>query len=303
MANIYSIGSLNMDIVLQVPELPKPGETLHSLSRKHFPGGKGANQAVAAARCGGDVAMIGAVGTDTYGDAMLAALQADHIDTGDVLRKEGDSGTAFITVDAHAENHIVLAAGANGLMLPEDIPDRIQSAAIILLQNEIPWQVNRHVLEIAQKRKVPVLLNAAPAMQLEEDVFPLIQILAVNETELETMSGLPASTRDEVLNAAVSLISKGVKSILVTLGGDGSLWIAPGEKALWTPAFQVQPVDTTAAGDTFIGAFAVEYASGSPVAEALRFASAAAAIAVTREGAQSSVPARDEVIRLMMSAN
>jgi ribokinase len=303
MANIYSIGSLNMDIVLHVANLPKPGETLHSFSRKHLPGGKGANQAVAAARCGGSVAMIGAVGTDTYGDALLEALQADHIDTGDILRKEGDSGTAFITVDAHAENHIVLSAGANGLMLPEDIPDRIQSAAIVLLQNEIPWHVNRHVLEIAQERNVPVLLNAAPAMLLEEDAFPLIQILAVNETELETMSGLPASTRDEVLIAAESLISKGVRNILVTLGGDGSLWIAPGGEALWTPAFRVQPVDTTAAGDTFIGAFAVEYANGSPVTEALRFASAAAAIAVTREGAQSSVPARDEVLRLTMSAN
>jgi len=246
--------------------------------------------------------MIGAVGADTYGEALISALHADGIDTENIAVKEGDSGTAFITVDSHAENHIVLATGANGLLQPNDIPEHIQSAAIILLQNEIPWQVNKHVLEEARKWNVPVLLNAAPAIWLEEDELSLIRIVAVNETELETMSGLPATTKYEVLKAAECLIAKGVSHVLVTLGSDGSLWLANGEEPLWIEAFRVQPVDTTAAGDTFIGAFAVGYASGSPISEALRFASAAAAITVTREGAQSSLPTREEVLRFMNAA-
>ncbi|RKP46276.1 ribokinase [Cohnella endophytica] len=297
MANVFSIGSLNMDIVYQVSALPKPGETVQSLSRKLFPGGKGANQAVAAARSGGSVRMIGAVGSDSYGESLIGALQADGIRTDTVLPTEGDTGTAFITVDAHAENHIVLAAGANGGLSPSDIPEWIWGEAdLIMLQNEIPWKVNRHVLEIARRRGIPVIMNAAPAMQMEEDAFPLIPILAVNETELETLSGQPVRETADARAAAASLIGRGVDNVLVTMGSQGSLWVSRGEDEIWSPAFRVEPVDTTAAGDTFIGAFATEFASGVPTSQALRFASAAAAIAVTREGAQISIPRREEIV-------
>ncbi|TVX99050.1 ribokinase [Cohnella terricola] len=300
MTNVFSIGSLNMDVVYQVSALPKPGETIQSLSRKLFPGGKGANQAVAAARSGGSVWMIGAVGDDSYGEALLSALQADGIRTETVHPTEGDTGTAFITVDAHAENHIVLAAGANGRLSPSDIPEWIWGeAAMIMLQNEIPWPVNWHVLESARKRGIPVIMNAAPAMHIEEEAFPLIPILVVNETELEAISGQRVRDLADARAAAGMLIVRGVNNVLVTLGSQGSLWVAHGEEEFWTPAFRVEPVDTTAAGDTFIGAFAAEYASGAPVQQALRFASAAAAIAVTREGAQISVPRREEILHFM----
>ncbi|MBJ6361398.1 ribokinase [Paenibacillus sp. GCM10012307] len=300
MTNVFSIGSLNMDIVYQVSDLPKPGETVQSLSCKLFPGGKGANQAVAASRSGASVWMIGAVGDDSYGEALRRALQADGVRTETVHSIEGDTGTACITVDAFAENHIVLAAGANGRLTSSDIPEWIWGeAALIMLQNEIPWQVNRHVLAAARERGILVIMNAAPAMHIEEDVLPLIPILAVNETELEMISGQRISGRIDAQTAAESLIRRGVSTVLVTLGSEGSLWLKSDGECLWTPAFLVDPVDTTAAGDTFIGAFAAEYASGVPAQQALRYASAAAALAVTREGAQSSVPGREEVLHFM----
>ncbi|MDQ1730476.1 MAG: ribokinase [Pseudonocardiales bacterium] len=300
MRKIVSIGSLNMDVVHRVSSLPQPGETVQSLSRDNVAGGKGANQAVAAARAGGSVWMIGAVGRDAYGESLLEALRADGVRTDCVARVGADTGTAFITVDAEGENHIVLSAGANSELSADDIPAWIfGEASLIMLQNEIPWVVGRIVLERARMHGVPVIINAAPAMRREADWLALVTVLALNERELASLSGSPVGT--SVRDAASGLIKDGAGAVLVTLGSKGSLWLGRDGDEFWTDAFAVDVVDTTAAGDTFIGAFAAEYVAGVAVEQALRFASAAAAIAVTRRGAQSSIPTREETIRFMNS--
>ena len=295
MRRIVVVGSINMDLVNHVTSFPKPGETIHGSGTDYYAGGKGANQAVAAARLGGDVSFIGAVGSDPFGSTLREGLSSYGIDTSAVMTKEGTSGLAFITVNDSGENYIILSGGSNSKLRPADVnPEQLQNAFVVLLQNEIPWETNVHTIKLCRSLNIPVILNPAPAMRLPEEIFPLIHTLVLNETEAEVISGTKIVDTNGASSAGALLLSKGVSRVIVTLGSKGCVYISNDDER-YIPPFQVNPVDTTGAGDTFIGAYAAALQSGKSIPEALRFASAAAAISVTRKGAQTSIPTREEV--------
>ncbi|KIL38238.1 ribokinase [Gordoniibacillus kamchatkensis] len=304
MKRIVVVGSINMDIVNRVHAHPKPGETVQSIGTSYHPGGKGANQAVAAAQAAGSagrVAMVGAVGTDAFGGELLGGLRSKGVDVKGVRRIEGVSGLAFITVSGDGENSIIVNAGANGAVSPLQLADDMwHDAAAVLVQNEIPWETNRAVLERAAVHGVPAYMNPAPAFRLPDDVMPLVSCLIVNESEAELMTGIPVGSAVQAEEAAGALLARGARSVIVTLGRHGAQYVGP-EGSMLVPAFPARPVDTTAAGDTFIGAFAAARSEGKPLRESLRFASAAAALAVTRPGAQQSIPTRDAIERFASS--
>lgn len=297
MSKIVVVGSINVDIVNRVNEYPVPGETVKSEGTEFFYGGKGANQAVAAARSGGDVSMVGAVGSDPYGGEVLAALRDKGVDTSGIAAKPGATGMAFITVNAAGQNQIILAEGANGRLLPDDVRDApaLDAAAMILLQNEIPWNTNISVLHAAKTKGIPVLLNPAPAIRIPDDMLPLIGTLVLNESEAEHITGLSVGGKDDAAAALRQLLNRGVGEAILTLGAQGALYMNKREDVVYMPAVPVKAVDTTSAGDTFIGYYAAGICAGKPAPEALRYAGAAAALSVTRKGAQSSIPERREV--------
>ncbi|MFC3885627.1 ribokinase [Bacillus songklensis] len=298
MSNIVVIGSINMDVVNHVQKHPLPGETIKGWGTSYYPGGKGANQAVAAARAGGKVTMIGAVGNDSFGRSLSAALQKEGINTNYILEKEGTSGLAFITVDSFGENSIILSEGANGKVGISDLQKLssiMKSADMLLLQNEIPWETTTHVFEEAQNSDTRVFFNPAPAFKVPEDVLPLIDVLILNETEVQVITGNEIRDVSQARLAAEQLSNEGVKEVVITLGKKGALYMNREGDNLYTPAFTVETVDTTAAGDTFIGAYAVASTAGQSIKESLQFASAASALSVTRRGAQSSIPNREEI--------
>lgn len=305
MGKIAVVGSINMDVVNRVERHPLPGETVSGLDTAYVPGGKGANQAVAAAQAGAQVLMIGAVGRDPFGGPLIQALEAAGVDTGGVLVKDGTSGMAFITVDNSGENNIILSSGANGKLDVADMEAGIGSAANredeglggVLLQNEIPWETTSAAARRARILGATVYLNPAPARKVEDEVLALVDVLVVNETEAAAISGIRVSGPGDAEAAAEWLLGRGVGEVIVTLGAAGVIYASREGELVNVPAFRVEAVDTTAAGDTFIGAYAAARERGGSVQESLRWASAAAAIAVTRPGAQSSIPAADEVNR------
>lgn len=301
MRKIVVVGSINMDLVARVEAFPRPGETIHSRGVAYLPGGKGANQAVAAARSGASVQMIGAVGTDSFAQTLIDNLAASGVDTAGILRKEGHSGLAIITVDRSGENHIVLAGGSNRAFAFGEIEGRIawDEAFAILLQNEIDWTATEAVMREAKRRGVPVWFNPAPAVRPDPEMLGLIDTCVLNETEIEVITGEKVSGAEDAVRAAGRLLEAGVTQVVVTLGEKGCVRVGRDGGTVHVPAFKVRAVDTTAAGDTFIGAMAAASCEGRPVPDALRFAAAAAALAVTRPGAQVSIPARDEVERLL----
>ena len=304
MKHIVVVGSINMDLVANVEAFPKPGETIHSRGVAFLTGGKGANQAVAAARSGARVRMIGAVGTDSFGQTLIDHLAASGVDTAGVLRKEGHSGLAIITVDRTGENHIVLAGGSNKAFGFGEIEGLIpwDGAFAVLLQNEIDWPANEAVMREAGRRGVPVWFNPAPALKLDGDVPGLIDTCILNETEIGVITGERVSGADDAVRAAGLLLEAGASQVIVTLGDKGCVRVGRDGGTVHVPALKVRAVDTTAAGDTFIGALAAASCEGKSAEEALRFAAAAAALAVTRPGAQASIPARDEVERMLAGA-
>jgi ribokinase len=304
MGKIAVVGSINMDVVNRVERHPLPGETVSGLETAYIPGGKGANQAVAAARAGAQVLMIGAVGRDPFGGPLVEALGKAGVDTAGVLEKEGTSGMAFITVDAHGENNIILSSGANGKLGAEDMEAGLIGAAVgyggmglggVLLQNEIPWETTSAAIRRARTLGATVYLNPAPARKVEDEVLAFVDVLVVNETEATAISGMKVDSRENAEAAAQWLLGRGVREVIVTLGAAGGVYASKEGERVSVPAFRVEAVDTTAAGDTFIGAYAAARERGDSVQEALRWANAAAAIAVTRPGAQSSIPSADEV--------
>lgn len=300
MSRIVIIGSINMDLVNHVQDFPKPGETIHGRGVEYLPGGKGANQAVAASLAGGDVTMIGAVGQDSFAEPLLDSLRERGVETGGVVRKPGTSGLAFITVSDAGENQIILSEGSNGQLRPEDVPAaKMADADAVILQNEIPWETNLHAMQVCRSLRAKVVYNPAPVRPIPAEAYPLIDLLVVNETEAAGLSGIEVESREDAERAGQELLSRGARSVLVTLGSKGSLYLGEKGEAVFTPSFQVQAVDTTAAGDTFIGALAAAEAQGLATADALRFATAASAIAVTREGAQASIPTRTEIERFL----
>lgn len=306
MGKIAVVGSINMDVVNRVERHPMPGETVNGLGTAYIPGGKGANQAVAAARAGATVLMIGAVGRDPFGDPLIQALEAAGVDASGVLAKEGTSGMAFITVDQAGENNIILSSGANGRLGVGDMEAGLERAAAhsggadlggVLLQNEIPWETTSAAVRQARALGATVYLNPAPARKVEDEVLTQVDVLVVNESEASAISGMVVASCEHAEAAAEWLLDRGVREVIVTLGAAGAVYASHEGVRVSVPGFRVDAVDTTAAGDTFIGSYAAARERGTPVQEALRWANAAAAIAVTRPGAQSSIPSVDEVTR------
>ncbi len=289
--DVVVIGSLNQDITVRVPHIPAPGETVLGADAVVGAGGKGANQAVAAARLGAEVAMVGRVGTDAAGEALLRGLSAEEIDVRNVSRDpERASGTALITVDEAAENAIVVSSGANAAMTIDDVTragDVIATAQVVLLQLEVPMDVVAAAASIARGT---VVLNPAPAAPIGEQLLRDVDVLVPNEGELATIVG----GADDIEHAARRLAGDG-RSVIVTLGASGAFAAAADGTGHLVPAPRVEAVDTVGAGDCFCGALGASLARGESLEASMRFATHAAAIAVTRHGAQSSMPHFDEV--------
>jgi ribokinase len=297
-AKVVVIGSLNMDLVTRAPRLPRGGETLIGRSFSTVSGGKGANQAVAAARLGAQVSMVGCVGSDAYGEQLRGALLAEQIDCQAVSTVDGASGVALIVVDDNSQNAIVIVAGANGALAPEVI-DRfdavLQAADVIICQLEVPDATVGHALKRGRELGKVVILNPAPASHpLPADWYAAIDYLIPNESEASALSGLPVDSLESAESAAARLIAMGASKVIITLGAQGSLF-ANGKGFEHLPAPKVKAVDTTAAGDTFVGGFAAALAAGKTEAEAIRFGQVAAALSVTRAGAQPSIPTLSDV--------
>jgi len=297
---VVVFGSLNMDLVVRVPRMPQAGETLSAHGFLSNPGGKGANQAVACARQGGRVLMVGRVGADGFGAQLRTAIVAQGVNAAGVATTPGVStGVAMIMVDDAAQNCIAVVPGANASVSVEDaeaLHDQLADAGLLLLQLEVPMASVLRAASIAKDAGCTVLLNPAPAQSLPEDLWPLLDILVLNETEACLFSGLPSVDISNAADAAVLLLRRGPRDVIVTLGEHGVVW-ASAAGARHFAAHKVRAVDTTAAGDTFIGALGALLVEGRPMEEALAHAIRAAAICVTRAGAQASMPSREEVER------
>lgn len=299
MKKIVVIGSLNIDLVLRVEEFPKPGETINSLNYKEVPGGKGANQAAAASKLDAKVAMIGKVGADEHGEILLNTLDKYGVDTKHI-KKDGTTGKAFIHVNSEGENNIVLVSGANHKMTKEDIDtnlELIQESDLLILQMEIPIPVVEYALKIGKKLNKKIILNPAPAQKIDRNLLKNIHTLIPNESELEILTGLPVESKEQIEEAAKSLIALGVNQVIVTLGSKGSLLVDK-NTTQYVPALKVDAVDTTAAGDSFVGAYSSKLIEGYTAYDAAVFATKVAAITVTREGAQSSLPTIEDIKKL-----
>ncbi len=298
MCDIVVVGSLNADLVVQVPRFPAPGETIQGRDLATIPGGKGANQAVAAARQGADVAMVGRVGGDAFGGRLIENLKMYDVDTRHVRTDpNAATGTAVIVVDARGENSIVLSSGANGRVVPADVDaaaPQLAAAKILLLQFEIPPETVRHAAALAKRKGLQVILNPAPARAVTPELFALVDILVPNETELQLLSGQPVTDTASAGKAAGALLARGVKTVVVTLGEQGALLVSH-KIVAHVPGRRVEVVDTTAAGDSFIGGLAAALVRGRSLEEATAYANCAGALAVTKFGAQPSIPGADEV--------
>ena len=290
--HIVVVGSLNMDLVVRSPRHPQPGETLLGSEFHTFPGGKGANQAVAAARLGGQVQMIGRVGADAFGKSLIQTLANGGVDTSQVKQIGAATGVALITVDAAGQNTIVVAPGANSELSPPDIlaaESAFEGASVVVMQLEIPLLTVTYAADLAHRHGARVILNPAPAQQLDSTMLKQVDALIPNQPEATLLTGSALAGE-----AARRLLASGVHSVIVTLGKDGVL-IVEGEIETHLAAHRVSVVDTTAAGDAFVGAFAVALAEGRSTREAAAWGNAAGAVAVTRPGAQPSLPMRAEL--------
>jgi ribokinase len=299
MKKITVIGSSNVDMIIKSDRLPKPGETVGNGVFVKVNGGKGANQAVAAARAGGKVTFISCLGNDDFAPVMLGNFKSDQIDTRFVfIEKDVATGIALILVDRNAENCIAVAPGANYKLSPVHIKKAenvIRESEIILLQLEIPIESVLFAIELSYKHKKKILLNPAPARHIDEEHLKMIHSLILNETETEVLTGLPVSNDLQIREAGKALLSKGPENIVITLGAKGA-FVKNSQKEEFIPGFKVKAVDTTAAGDIYCGNLAVAILEGKSIFKAVRFASAASAISVTRLGAQPSAPSRMETL-------
>lgn len=297
---ILVIGSSNTDMTVRSATLPKPGETVLGGDFRMGPGGKGANQAVAARLLGGDVTFVCKLGRDMFGEGASKHYESCGLDTSKILWSDKPSGVALITVDSKAENSIVVASGANADVTVSDIDsvaDIIKSSGILLLQLEIPMDAVVRAAEIAFEAGVQVVLNPAPATSLPAELLKCVSILIPNETEASAISGIDINNLETASAAAERLKGMGVREVIITMGSRGSM-ICDGE-CTFVPAVKVNAVDTTAAGDTFCGGVCVALSEGKALSEAVKFATAASSIAVQRPGAQDSVPSRCEVDKLL----
>ena len=295
---ILVVGSSNTDMVIKAAHLPRPGETILGGTFFMNPGGKGANQAVAIARLGGPVTFICKTGSDIFGHQSQQLFEEEGINTSYVFSDSGNpSGVALITVDEKAENCIVVASGANANLLPSDLEkaeEAIERADLVLMQLEVPMETVCFVADIAWQKGKKVILNPAPAHPLPADLLRHLYLITPNETEAEMITGVKITDESSAGEAARALSGMGVQHVIITLGSKGALIYSNG-KAEMVPALKVEAVDTTAAGDVFNGALTVAMSEGRSLKEAARFACKASAISVTRVGAQSSAPYRNEV--------
>lgn len=295
---IVVIGSSNVDLIMKMDHLPEKGETVTNGVFMQVYGGKGANQAVAAARSGGKIAFVSCVGEDAYTPQMVQNYKNDGIVTRFVFAENGvASGCALILIGQTGENMIAVAPGANYKLTPAKIDQAmpvIDEAAMIVMQYEIAEETIKYVIDIANRKGIPVMWNCAPARAFDVSYIPKISILVLNEVEAGFLSGMQVENEADAEVAAQKLVNNGVEKVIITLGSKGAFVMTKTEKVS-VPAFKVEAVDTTAAGDTFCGAFAVALVEGKPLKESLEFASAAAAISVTRMGAQPSAPYRAEI--------
>ena len=281
MKNICVIGSLNMDLVVNVDTMPKPGQTIIGSNFKEVPGGKGANQAVAMARLNGNVSMIGKVGEDGFGQTLINSLKNDKVDTTYIQTAKGATGVALITVDKNAQNSIVVSPGANFEVKEDDIDNNIEAiknSDIVVLQLETPLNTIKYALNKAKELNKYTILNPAPAVKLDDEII----------------NGVSIETEEDIQKAAQIMIEKGVKELIVTLGSKGSLYINK-EKSMFKKAYKVEAVDTTAAGDSYTGALAVALSQDKNIEDAMDFASKVGALSVLKEGAQSSLPTLEYV--------
>jgi len=291
-----------MDLVARAPRIPRPGETIIGRDFHTLPGGKGANQAVAAARLGARVAMVGRVGRDAFAKPLLDNLAAAGVDHTFVIEDPGAAtGVALIEVDDGGQNSIVVASGANMRLTPADVDAAeaaIAAADVLLLQLETPLETVIHAARAARAHGVRVLLNPAPARPLPPALLSLVDVLVPNESETALLTGMPVGNQAQVEAAAQALRGLGVGAVILTLGERGAL-LAQAEKTEHFPAFAVTAVDTTAAGDAFMGGLAVALAEGQSLAEGVRWGNAAGALAATQLGAQPSLPTRQAVEKLL----
>ena len=299
---ILAVGSSNTDMIVKVPQIPRPGETLLGGEFVIAAGGKGANQAVGAARAGGDVTFIARVGSDMFGEQAVAGFVQDRINVNHVSRDTvSPSGVALIFVAKNGENSIAVAGGANTKLSPADVKRAKAAFAladVLVTQLETPLATVLAAAELAAKHGVRVILNPAPARPLPDKLLRRVSILTPNESEAESLTGTKVKNAQAAAKAAAQLQRRGVPIVIITLGARGAL-VAGRDVTRLVPGFQVKPVDTTAAGDIFNGALAVALGEGREVMEAVRFAHAAAAISVTRMGAQPSAPTRAEIRRFL----
>jgi len=296
--NILVVGSSNTDMVIRIEHLPRPGETVTGGTFFMNPGGKGANQAVSAARLGGKVTFICKTGNDIFGSQAKQLFEKEGIDISYMFSDlEYPSGVALITVDSEAENCIAVASGSNANLLPGDLStvrDAVEKAEIILMQLEIPFETVKYVTEIARKSDKKVILNPAPAQPLVRELLQSLYLITPNETEAEMISGIKITDNDSLKACARAIYDMGVQSVIITLGSQGA-FLYNDTYNEHIPGDKVKAVDTTAAGDIFNGALAVALSEGRDLIEAVRFANKAAAVSVTRIGAQASAPYRNEV--------
>jgi ribokinase len=299
---IVVVGSLNADLVVRVARFAAPGETVSGHAFAVFPGGKGANQACAAARLGGDVAMVGCVGADGHGELLRRSLAQAGADVTHVAAvEEAPTGVALITVDDAARNHIVVVPGANAHLTAARLAEAaavFQGAAVVLLQLEVPLETVQEAARRARAAGAQVVLDPAPARALPDALVAAAEHLTPNETELAALTAGPVRTAAEARQAAGTLLARGARHVVVKRGEHGAMLVGGEGEWSW-PAPPVQAVDTTAAGDAWNGAFAVALAGGSSLEEAGCFATVAASLSVTRHGAQPGLPRLDEVRALM----
>ncbi len=298
MNDLFVIGSSNMDMVLYLPRIPIVGETILGHNSSMIFGGKGANQAVSAARNGGRVAFITKIGTDVFGEKMVSNFRHEGLPSEFILTDETEpTGVAQILVSDNGENTVAVAPGANMKLTISDVQffeDKILEAKVVLLQLEIPMSTVEYVARIAQSKSLKVILNPAPAQKINDDIYKGLWLITPNETEASLLSGIHVFDLESAKEAGIFLLKKGVQHVIITLGEKGSL-LCDVDGCKHFPSFKTVAIDTTAAGDVFNGSLAVSISQGKTLNEAIQFGSAAAAISVGRKGAQTSIPYLHEV--------
>lgn len=299
---VMIVGSYNTDLAVRTPHIPVGGETIMGSGFVIGPGGKGANQAVAAARLGADTTMLVKLGMDIFGDQAADNLVKEGVSADQLLRsKDEPTGAAFIIVDQNGENMIVVAGGANNTLSVEDVENakrQIQQAKVLLLQLEVPLETVTRAIEIAHGAGVKVILNPAPGRSLDADLLSKVDVLTPNETEAQIITGLPVETIEQAEAAGKKLVSQGVGVVVITMGGKGSLVVSK-DLVKHIPGHTVTVVDTTGAGDAFSGALAVALSEEMKLEDAVKFATAAAALQVTRFGTAPAMPYRQEVLSFL----